>query len=114
MGLTADKQLMVYAVGIILGFLIAIAFYQNEEIGLSYALTSFGTIQLIFLIGNYYIFGKYLDKGLVACIGIISLVTAFFGTYLIDQLIFAIIYATIICIVLLAIYLHVEGYQQNY
>jgi len=114
MTLTADKQLMVYAVGIILGLLIAIAFYQNEELGLSYALIAFGTVQLIFLIGNYSIFGKYLDRTLVAIIGMIALMTAFYGTYLIDQLIYAIVYASIICIILLGIYLHVEGYTQRY
>ena len=113
MALTADKQLMVYAVGLILGILIGIALYQNENFGQGHALLAFGTIQLIFLIGNYVIFHKYLDRALVAIIGILSLITAFSGTYLIDQLIYAIVYASIICIVLLGIYLHVEGYQQR-
>lgn len=112
MALTPDKQLMVYAVGLILGLMIGIAFYQNEELGLEIGLMAFGTIQLVFLIGNYMIFGKYLDRSLVAIIGIVSLVTAFFGTYLIDQLIYSIIYAGTICIILLAIYLHVEGHNQ--
>ncbi|MCK5261229.1 MAG: hypothetical protein KAJ44_03535 [Thermoplasmatales archaeon] len=114
MSLTPDKQLMVYAVGLILGLMIGIAFYLNVELGVNMSLIAFGTIQLLFLVGNFVIFGKYLDKSFVAIIGILSLVTAFFGTYLIDELIFSIIYAGVICIILLAIYLHVEGYNQRY
>ena len=113
MTLTMDKQYMVYAVGLILGLLIGAAFYQNQEIAEGYSLIGFGTAQLIFLIGNYMIFGKYLDRSYVGIFGILSMITCFLGTSLIDQLIFSIIYGGIIAIVLLGIYLQAGAIPQR-
>lgn len=107
----SDKQLGVYIVGTILAALIAVAFWQSPAFGAGIGWIAFGTIIFAFLIGNYFLFRYDLVREIAVGYGIISLITAFYGSFVTFQVIPATVYAVVIALAILGIYLSSEEPQ---
>ena len=100
-----DKQYVVYFFGMLLAALLGVGLWQTPSIGGGIAWIVSGTIIFAFLVGNYLLFGYGLVKVIAVAYGISSLIAAFYGTFVTFQVLPASVYAIIIAMTVLGIYL---------